>query len=163
MCLEDTVRIPLRAKDGSVRAYALVDAADADFVNQWRWCMDKDGYAIRIQWDGIHSQEFRLHRELLGLTRGDGLEVDHRDRDRLNNRRQNLRVLPKGRNQQNTTSAKGTSSQYRGVHWNKRRQKWRAALTTNGRYMHLGSFTSELQAAEAVKAARLRLMPYAVD
>jgi hypothetical protein len=30
--------IPLRAADGSVRAYAIVDDADVDFLDQWRWC-----------------------------------------------------------------------------------------------------------------------------
>lgn len=34
---QDTVRIPLRARDGSIRAYALVDAADAEWLSQWTW------------------------------------------------------------------------------------------------------------------------------
>jgi hypothetical protein len=31
--------IPLRARDGSVKAWALIDAADAAWLNQWRWSM----------------------------------------------------------------------------------------------------------------------------
>ena len=39
------VLIPLRARDGGVRAFAIVDAADADFVDQWRWRLNANGYA----------------------------------------------------------------------------------------------------------------------
>lgn len=40
---------------------------------------------------------------------------------------------------------------------------WNASLTVRGRYHHVGQFATEHEAAEAVRAARARLMPYAVD
>jgi AP2 domain-containing protein len=63
---------------------------------------------------------------------------------------------------QNRPSHGGTS-EYRGVHWDKRIQRWRAAVKINGRRIRIGRFTCEEDAAEAARAARLRLMPYAVD
>lgn len=163
---QDTARIPLRARDGSVRAYVTVDATDANWVNQWRWCLSAQGYAVR----GVTVARGKrsiilLHRALLGLVEGDGLEGDHIDRDRLNCRRMNLRVVPKnGRaNQQNTSSQRRSTSQYRGVSWDASAGKWVAGVKVNGRRQYLGYFTDETEAAEVARQARARLLPYAVD
>lgn len=88
-------RVPLRSHTGTIRAYALIDAADLPLVESQPWHLDGAGYAatnIRVEgkW-----QTAKMHRVLLGLTRGDRLEADHINRDRLDNRRANLRVLPK--------------------------------------------------------------------
>ena|SRR5436190_1488974 len=163
---DDTVRIPLRARDGSVRAYALIDAADAELVNQWRWHMNSNGYAARCQSLGGRKQvTILLHRLLLGLSPGDGFEGEHRNRALLDCRRANLLVLPKaGRpNAQNQRSVPGASSRYRGVCWHKRIQKWQAAIKVARQSIHLGYFDSEAAAGNATRMARARLMPYAVD
>lgn len=153
-----TARIPLRARDGSVRAYALIDAADAEWAAQWRWCLDGDGYAVRSTG---HGPLLRLHRELLSLTGDASVDVDHIDGSPLNNRRSNLRILPKGGNAQNRRNSAGSSSQYRGVHWNKGR--WKACIWSNGKLHYLGRFTSEEEAAEVARKARAALMPYATN
>lgn len=160
-----TARIPLRARDGSVRAYALIDAADAEWAAQWRWSLDSDGYAVRTEYAGKGKSVrlFRLHRELLGLMRGVATDGDHWDRNRLNNRRANLRATPKGGNAQNKSSHAGSSSQYRGVSWNKNARKWQATVSENGKVKYLGSYASEEEAAEVARAARERLMPYATN
>lgn len=165
MCSDDTVRIPLRARDGSVRAYALVDAADADFVNQWRWCLDGVGYAVRARNIGCgkSTRKFRLHRELLGLTDVKAIDIDHISGDRLDNRRSNLRVLPKGGNAQNRPSNRDTTSQYRGVSWRSKNKKWCAQIKVRGKVTHLGLFVSEEEAAEVALAARRLHMPFATD
>lgn len=160
---DDIARIPLRARDGSVRAYAIVDATDADFVNQWRWGLIGKRYVARSAWVDGRTRNFYLHRELMGLTRGDGLEVDHRDRNRLNHRRSNLRVVTPRANSQNVSSTAGTSSKYRGVTWDKRRRKWQAQVMADGKRQHLGSYSSEEEAAEVARNARATLMPYATD
>jgi hypothetical protein len=161
--MEEAVRIPLRARDGSVRAYVVVDAADAAWANQWRWSLNSDGYAVRTERKGGRQRKVRLHRELLGLVHGDGIEGDHKDRDRLNCRRLNLRALPKGANSQNQPSNIGTSSSYRGVSWNRRTRKWVATVKHGGKQIHLGYFEDEGHAAEVARLARLRLMPFTVE
>lgn len=160
----DVQVIPLRARDGSVRVYAIVDAADADFVNQWRWSLSSEGYAYRNGAEiGGRRRQYKLHRELLGLAYGDGFDGDHIDLDRLNNRRNNLRVLPKGANQQNHSSHQGSSSLYRGVSWHKASASWTARVKVAGKNYHLGCFTNEHEAARASSEARARLMPYSSD
>lgn len=160
----DVARIPLRARDGTVRAYAIVDAADAEWVNQWRWCLYLPiGYAARKTEVGGHSETIYLHRALLGLKRGDGLEGYHRDRDRLNCRRSNLRVVRKAGNDQNRGSAPASTSAHRGVSWRTQSQKWHAQIKVHGKKVHLGYFANEIDAAVAARAARARWLAYAVD
>lgn len=162
---DGSVQIPLYTVDGSVWAYAAVDAADAEWVNQWRWKMSKKrgAYAYRSANANGKAINIALHRALCGCEPGDGLFVDHIDRDRLNNRRGNLRVLPKGANSQNVSSHAGSSSVHRGVSWNKSRKRWHASIHVAGRVIALGDFHDESEAAAAARAARQRLMPYAVD
>lgn len=161
-----TARIPLRDAVGNVLAYAIVDAADAEFAGKWTWCL-VSGYAQRRESTGgrknHRKKAIQLHRELLGLKHGDARTGDHIDRDRLNCRRSNLRILPPGGNAQNKSSAQGSSSQYRGVSWNKNDGKWYASLRAEGKRYHLGSFVDEHEAGRVVREARLRLMVYAVD
>lgn len=159
---DGAVRIPLRAMNGSIRAYAIVDAADAAWVNQWRWCLS-DGYAVRAEWDGTRYHPVRLHRALLGLKRGDERDGDHEDRDKLNCRRSNLRIVPKGANSQNQPGHADSTSIYRGVSWHKRGKKWRACVRVDGRQIALGLYDDEEEAARVAREARLRLLPYAVD
>ena len=157
---DDTVRIPLRARDGSVRAYAVVDAADAEWVSQRRWYWLCRRYAASRT---ATRQCILLHREILGLVPGDGLCGDHIDRDTLNNRRSNLRAISQTGNTQNTSKRVGVTSRFRGVSWAKDRGKWRACIKLHGKMLHLGSFDSEKEAAEVARNARLRFLPYATD
>jgi hypothetical protein len=165
MCLQDTARIPLRAKDGSIRAYAIVDAADAEWASRWAWHLNNNGYAARHEWDGTSATDrtVLLHRELLGLVYGDHRHGDHIDRDRLNCRRANLRSLPHAGSMQNKSSYRGARSAYRGVTWSKHARKWTAQVSVRGKHINLGYFDTEQQAAEAARAGRARLLPYAVD
>lgn len=157
---DGAVLIPLRARDGSVRAYAIVDAADADFVNQWRWSLRSGGYVHR----GTNSRgHYFLHRELLGCVEGDGVVVDHINRNRLDNRRSNIRATTKQGNGQNSSSQRGKSSQYRGVHWSKTSKCWIVQVKVDGRAKHIGRFTDEEEAARAAQAARRMHYSHAVD
>jgi hypothetical protein len=107
---------------------------------------------------------FYLHRELMGLTHGNTLTVDHLNLDKLDNRRANLRVIPQSGQPQNRPQVNnGWTSRYRGVSWHALTGQWRARVGIGGKEHHLGTFSSEEEAAEVARAARLRLMPFATD
>ena len=157
------IRIPLRRRNGTIRAYALVDRED-EWITAWRWYLTK-GYAGRIEKQpGPERPPLKaiiLHRQLLGLITGDGKEVDHINGDPLDNRRANLRVLAAGQNQQNTVQPQRGSSKYRGVRWMPRQKRWYASARINGKFHHLGSFKDEREAADAARAFRMAHMPFA--
>jgi hypothetical protein len=141
----------------------VIDAADAEWVNQWRWSLCKTtGYAVRGTEVGGRQRRVYLHRELLGLVHGDKRQGDHIDRVYLNCRRENLRVIPHGGNLQNVR-ARGGSSRHRGVSWSKKHRKWVVQIGVGGENRYIGLFHDEQEAAEAARVARKRLMPFAVD
>lgn len=95
--------IPLRARDGTVRAHAQVDDLDYQRLGSLRWSLHPLGYAVRRERRDERPRGGRrglvyLHREILKLDRRSPLAVDHVNRDRLDCRRENLRAIPKGWN-----------------------------------------------------------------
>lgn len=152
------MRIPLRARDGSVRAYAIVDAEDFERFGQLRWSLHSQGYAYRNV--GKPRRNVLLHRAIMGLEYGDRREVDHENRDRLDCRRENLRVVTGAANRQNVAS-RGKGSRFRGVaRW--RGTRWQATGRAGGRSVWLGVHENELDAARAAEAFRRERMPFAL-
>ena len=162
---DTSVHIPLyHGYTGALMGYTLGDADDAVWVNQRTWRLHSNGYASRYETEGGRAQAVFLHREILGLPRPyNGLEGDHINRDRLDNRRANLRIASRSENQQNRPSYTGSTSAYRGVHWKTSIGKWCARVAYNGRQLHVGYFNDESAAGRAPAEARARLMPFATD
>jgi len=161
---DTTVRIPLSARDGSVRAYALVDTEDAERITRWRWSLSAYGYAVRNETYAFKQHTISwMHREILGIPRGEKIEVDHINRDRLDNRKKNLRRATRLINGQNRPGEPNTTSQHRGVSWDSRNKRWRVQVKVNDKVVYSARFDDEEDAARAARSARLRLMPGAID
>jgi hypothetical protein len=160
-------RIDLLDGDREVCGYAWVDAEDAELVKGFRWYRNS-GYVeravhARIAKGKYSKRHVMLHRHLLGLDGVAGIEIDHIDGDPLNNRRSNLRVVTHAQNMQNRRKQSGTSSRYRGVHWNSQRSKWRAGLRVDGRFVDLGHFADEDEAGAVARKARAELHTHATN
>lgn len=82
---------------------------------------------------------------------GHEIEVNHIDRNRLNNNLSNLELLTKLEHTKHTHPNK--SSQYTGVTWSKQFQKWQAQVKLNGIYKKLGYFIEEYEAHQAYQKA----------
>ena len=80
-------------------------------------------------------------------------EIDHIDNSPANNRVENLREATHGQNQRNMKKHKGSSSQYKGVSWSKRDNRWVAYIMIDGKNKNLGSFVDEIAAALAYNHA----------
>lgn len=102
-----------------------------------------------------------MHRQLLATA--DDRFVDHENRNRLDNRRKNLRVVSRAENNQNLTPRRGCSSPHRGVSWHRSSQKWRAYATLNGKQHALGLFVDEAEAARTAREFRLSHLSHATD
>lgn len=161
--LSGTAMIPLRRQDGSVRAYVIVDEADYAWLNQWRWCLHSSGYVQRTYTIRRINYKVYMHRLIMGLRDGDGLLVDHRDHDRLNNTRANLRVATKSENGQNQSGQPNRTSKFRGVSWNRRLRLWVAEGRTLGAPRLTSYHRSEEEAARAASEWRRRYMPYSEE
>jgi hypothetical protein len=134
--------------------FAIVDDADFENVNQHKWSYHHTGYAmrqVRVRPGRGGQKNEWLHRRL--MQPGEGLEVDHINHNKLDNRRANLRVCTKQQNRQNRKAYKGTSSGFKGVTWNTREQKWYVKISVNGQRKHIGVFDSAEDAARAYDVA----------
>lgn len=123
--------------------FAIVDDEDFELVSKYRWnAKGTYGYAVT---------NLRMHRLIMNAPAG--MFVDHINGDTLDNRRCNLRICTNAENQQNTASRGGTS-RYKGVSFNKKSGKWKAAFLANGKCYYLGLWESEEDAARAVDKKR---------
>jgi len=121
-----------------------IDKEDYDFVKSNDWHYD-DGY--------LRSTKLgKMHRCFMHNQLQQGLEVDHINRNRLDNRRSNLRVVTRQENMHNKSLYKTNKSGYPGIKWNKRLNKWQAQITFNKQRIHLGVFEN-LQ--DAIASRRL--------
>lgn len=131
--------------------FAIVDDEDYDWLSQRKWQFGTGGYAGRIQRVGRKTTPLLMHRVIMNAP--DGTEVDHRNRNKLDNRKSNLRLCTPSQNQANTPKRGTGTSRYKGVSWAKSCDRWIAHIHINRKTRHVGSFTSELDAAKAYDAA----------
>lgn len=128
----------------------LVSECDYESLIKYKWYYN-NGYAVRAEWDGEKQKRVYMHRHILQAPKH--LQVDHVDRDRLNNTRENLRLCTKGENERNKVKKTTRRSKYRGVQWDK--GKWRADIQHEGKKIYLGRFLSEEDGALAYNEAVL--------
>lgn len=152
--LKEGALVPVFNRAGAVVAHAIVDEADFVVLGGMRWHLHV-GYAAT-------RRNLFMQHYVIGGVPEEGFTVDHINRDRLDNRRANLRVCTIAENSQNVPGRNRTS-QFRGVYFQKGRGRWRAQVKVNGVAIHLGSFVSEAEAAEAAAAGRARLMPFSEE
>ncbi len=138
--------------------FAVVNDIDYVFLMQWKWYFHK-GYAVRNSHKlGVPSKRktIYMHRIVLGrkLGHSDFENGDHKDQNKLNNRRGNLRPATVSQDRANRKSPGGVSK-FKGVCWHKEKQKWQAKVRIEGKLKHLGYFAIEVKAAKAYNRAAL--------
>lgn len=147
--------VTITKKNGSTHDF-LYDAIDEDRIRAHTWWVNPHGYAYTDLRVGSTSKDrILLHRFILELGDAPEIIVDHLNGDTADNRRANLRPGDSQANAVNRARRNGKgSSQYRGVSWDRSRQRWAAHVGLNYKLHHLGRFTSEEAAAAAVAAFR---------
>ena len=116
---------------------ALVDDEDYEYLSQWKWHYS-GGYAMwRSHINGVKTT-LLMHRLIMNTP--DGLETDHINSNKLDNRRGNLRISTKPQNSANKPAPKNNTSGYKGVSWFKAGKLWTARLKVNGKLIYCGYF-----------------------
>jgi hypothetical protein len=130
-------------------AVTVVDLDDHAELSKYKWQIDSAGYASRNtkKPDGKRTR-IRMHHHLLGPGR-----IDHKNTDKLDNRRENLRKSTVQENNRNVNK-RGGSSRFKGVSWKKGRHNcWKACIKIDSKQRHLGYYHDEIEAARAYDAA----------
>lgn len=120
-------------------------------LGDYRWCIQKNGYVAR-NIKGSPGAKVYLHREIFDLQPDNPLVVDHRNHDKLDNQRTNLKVCTRLENNENKCAiTKGGTSRHRGVSWSS--GKWRAQFQYRGTKWDR-RFATESEAVAWVTALR---------
>ncbi len=132
---------------------ALVDDEDYELVSSYTWRVHgRDGYAqtnVPSTVRGKKQDTLFMHRIIAKPPKG--MEVDHINGNKLDNRRANLRVCTHAENVRNRPVTGKNRSGHKGVYFN--HGKWRAMIGYGGKAIHLGNFNTIEEAARAYDAA----------
>jgi hypothetical protein len=126
---------------------ALVDDDDFEYINQWKWYFNGK-YATRNKpiTSSYRVPEY-MHRVIVNTP--EGMDTDHINHNKLDNRKQNLRISTRAQNKYNMTKNSRNTSGYKGVSWSTVRNKWEVRISHNGKSFFVGRFSSLKNAADA--------------
>jgi len=134
---------------------ALVDDEDYERLSQFKWnAANLRGhfYAVRtVRISPNKRKNIFLHHAIMGSPPA-GLESDHINGNRMDNRKENLRFVTRRQNCQNRHHGK-KSSQYPGVHWHTSNKRWCSNILIDDKQIQIGSFSNEEAAFFAYKRA----------
>jgi hypothetical protein len=149
---------------------AIVDDADFEELNCHKWQFNPLGYAHRIVSLTKNKHKtclgFYMHREIFFLQKGE--TIDHINGNKLDNRKENLRICTFQENSWNRKIPRNNKSGYKGVYWRKKENRWVAAIKKDNKVYYLGFFKEKISAAKAYnqgakkyfgKFARLNIIP----
>ena len=135
----------------------LIDEEDLGLLAQHKdghWCFVRHhGYAIIVHKKGMGGDGKNIAFHRLIMNASVGLEVNHINGNKLDNRRENLRLCNSG--QHRLTTVGYGSSKFKGAY--KKGSKWQAAIQANGASIYLGTFPTEVEAALAYDAKARQL------
>jgi len=133
----------------------MVDDGDFNTLNAFTWTYhesnkNKQGYVVRREGSSRKRTIKRIFMARQIMNPPNGFEVDHRDRNKLNNQRYNLRICTPAQNKMNTRKPSNETG-YIGVR--KNWDRFSAQIQLNGKVTYLGTFNTAREAAKAYDIA----------
>lgn len=150
--------IILRGKD--IDKKCIVDDEDFERLNKYKWYLGTSGYVVRVVYlgggvkDKIQKQVY-IHRIILNCPIGKF--TDHINHNKLDNRKSNLRICSLTENNFNKKTQSNNKSGYKGVYWDKFRNKWVAQFHLNRKHYYIGRFDDKIEAAKAYNNAIIKI------
>jgi hypothetical protein len=135
---------------------ALVDTSDYDRLMQiGRWCYSKSGYAVHYYTDEFGRRKtLYMHRAVVDYALRNappGMQVDHVNNERIDNRRENLRLATRSQNQAHKRQQGHSQSPFKGI--NRNTGRWEVRIRYAGQRYNLGRYDDPEEAAWMYDAA----------
>lgn len=132
--------------------WLIIDPEDYEKVSKHNWFIDGAGYARG-------AKNLRIHQFILDIPKG--MEADHINGNRLDNRRANLRIVTRRVNAQNCAPSTKNRTGVRGVWFvpdsRRRRARYKAqSRDGNGKLICVGTFKTLEEAAVAMREFRTK-------
>lgn len=142
----------IRTKDGSI---GVADGAFYNMLSKYTWDKDSNGYISASFKDNGRVYPHRLQNYIIQNI-PNGYIVDHINGNKLDNRMCNLRFATIKENNANRAAKNNSSSQYKGVSFDRSRGKWISSIQIDGKTKHIGRFDNECDAAIAYDNTALK-------
>ncbi len=134
---------------------AIVDDEDYATLSAFKWYAAKQPngrfYAVRDVRKDNKRLHVRMHREILSADVD--YDVDHKNCNPLDNRRENLRIATRAQNLRNCRKRSDNTSGYKGVSWHKASKKWAAYIHVSCKKINLGLYLTPQEAHAAYSMA----------
>lgn len=124
----------------------LVDNSDYDYLSQFTWGVGSHGYAVRYNWKP-NRKAILMHREIMNPAKG--LQVDHINRNKLDNRRQNLRACTNAQNVRNTLHRSTNKLGLKHICLDKLSNMFKVQITIDGKKVYHNTFKTLEKATKA--------------
>lgn len=135
--------------------YAKIDAEDFATLSVYSWYTLKTGYAATSVGGRKNKKMIYMHRLVMDVI-DRFISVDHINKNKLDNRKENLRICSHKQNCSNSSKSKNLkTSKFKGVYFDKQRGKWAAKIKVNYINIFLGRFDDEIGAAKKYNKAAL--------
>lgn len=138
----------------------IIDAEDIPLIKNYRWNITFKPSPYVRSYDE-NKKTIQLARLILNAPKN--TVVDHINRNTLDNRKCNLRIVNNSLNAINSKVRTDNVSGFKGVSWDKSRKLYRAYITKNRKLINLGRFKTLESAVDARKIAELKYHKFEID
>lgn len=128
----------------------LIDKEDLPILRAHKWFCRRRGKNVYLE-SRTPKGNISFHREVMGLTFGDGKMVDHINMNGLDNRRINLRLTNRTENARNRGIPANNTSGYKGVSLIKSINRYQVTVCVDGKNYNLGRYETAEEAAKMYK------------
>lgn len=118
-----------------------------EILSKYNWYEDDDGYLV--------NNDIKAHQLIIGKAPKD-MVIDHKDRDKTNCRKENLRFVTHAVNSRNRGMQLNNTTGFKGVSEDKRCGKYNARIQVDGKNKHIGTFSDKESAARAYDKRALK-------
>lgn len=122
-------------KKGNENGQIIIDKEDKEFLSKYKWCI-ANGYPQTM----INRKPKKMHQLL--IEKNNGKVCDHINRNRLDNRKGNLRLV--------SPTINNLNKKTKNISYHKQLGYWRIYCTRNGKYLY-HNYTKSLKEAQKLK------------
>ena len=129
----------------------IFDLEDYGLIKDYFWNINNMGYVYCLVWKGNKCKNLFLHKLVMNCP--NNKQVDHINRDKLNNRKSNLRICMAKENYRNRGANSRNTSGVIGVCFDKKSNKWKSQIWVDGKSIYLGTYEDKNEAIKVRLAA----------